>query len=332
MEEIVFLGMGGTIAGTAADAGDNVGYTAAQVGVAALLHAVPGLQALLGGCRASAEQVCQIDSKDLAHADWLALLAVVTRHLARPEVRALVVTHGTDTLEETAYFLSLAVPAGLLKDRPLVLTCAMRPASSLTPDGPGNMADATAVALHRAARGVLVVCAGKIHGAVQVQKVHPYRVDAFDSGEAGPLGLVEEGRVRLLSAWPQLDGGPAPVDMATLQNRPWPRVEIVTSHAGVSGAVVRALLQHVDGQDPLRGIVVAGTGNGTLHQDLEAALLAAQGMGVQVVRVSRCAYGQVVGAVDAAGGSSTRPDRLVAYPLSAVKARIALMLELAAQP
>lgn len=317
-KEIVFLGMGGTIAGTAQNAGDNVGYTAAQLGVQQLLLALPGLQAVLGAQQLRSEQVCQIDSKDLAHSDWLALLDRLMHYLSSADVSAVVVTHGTDTLEETAFFLSRTLPVALLAHKPVVLTCAMRPASSLAPDGPGNMVDAASVALCGAARGVLVVCAGKIHSAAHVQKVHPYRLDAFDSGEAGPIGLVEEGQVRLLSCWPQVDGLEQPYPVAMLQEAPWPRVELLLSHAGAGGALVRALLQ--DSARPLRGLVVAGTGNGTVHKEMEAALLEAVAQGVRVLRVSRCAYGQVV------GDSAT----FATAALSAVKARIALMLEIAA--
>ena len=323
-EIVVFLGMGGTIVGTAPVAGDNVGYTAAQVGVAQLLESVPGLQRALGRYQAASEQVCQIDSKDLGDADWRALLQRTQHHLSRPEVVGVVVTHGTDTLEETAYFLSRTLAPELLAHKPVVLTCAMRPASSLTPDGPGNMADAAAVALCQGACGVLVVCAGKVHGAAQVQKVHPYRVDAFDSGEAGPLAVVEEGRVRLLSAWPALDCSVLRTDLAALPV--WPRVELLLSHASATGAVVRALLNDADAETALRGIVVAGTGNGTIHKDMEAALLAAQQGGVRVLRVSRCAYGQVVG-----DSAAARSGAFPHSDLSAVKARIALMLDLAAQ-
>jgi L-asparaginase len=325
-EKLVFLGMGGTIAGTAQNADDNVGYTAAQVGVQALLQSVPGLQRVLGDHAALAEQVCQIDSKDLAYADWAALAGRASHYLEQADVAGLVVTHGTDTLEETAYFLSRVLAPRLLAHKPVVLTCAMRPASSLTPDGPGNMADAAAVALTAGACGVLVVCAGKIHSASHVQKVHPYRTDAFDSGEAGPLGLVEEGRVRLLSGWPAAEAQPPGVDVATLQAKGWPRVELLVSHAAASGAVVRALLGADQTPDRLRGLVVAGTGNGTIHKDMEAALQEALAQGVRVVRVSRCAYGQVVGDSPAA-----RSGSFASYGLSAVKARIALMLEIAAQ-
>jgi L-asparaginase len=325
-QKLVFLGMGGTIAGTASNADDNVGYTAAQVGVQALLASVPGLKNLLGGHEAVSEQVCQIDSKDLVHTDWRALLGGVSHNLAMPDVGGVVVTHGTDTLEETAYFLSCMVPSDVLRHKPVVLTCAMRPASSLTPDGPGNMADAAAVALCRQARGVLVVCAGKIHSAAQVQKVHPYRTDAFDSGEAGPVGLVEEGRVRLLRDWPEVLNSMVKLQSATVQPETWPRVELLLSHAGATGAVVRALLNHGVDEEPLRGIVVAGTGNGTIHMSMEAALLEAQAQGIRVVRVSRCAYGQVVG-----GSPTDRSGAFASAALSGVKARIALMLEIAAQ-
>jgi L-asparaginase len=325
-EKLVFLGMGGTIAGTAASAGDNVGYKAAQVGVQALLASVPGLVTMLGGREVLSEQVCQIDSKDLEHTDWRSLWDRVSHYLAMDDVSGVVVTHGTDTLEETAYFLSCTLPVELLKRKPVVLTCAMRPASSLTPDGPGNMADAAAVALCKEAHGVLVVCAGKIHTAAHVQKVHPYRTDAFDSGEAGPVGLVEEGKVRLLGDWPTLTASGSAIGSPVLPSDAWPRVELLISHAGATGAVVRALLETDADAAPLRGIVVAGTGNGTIHKSMESALLEAQEQGIRVVRVSRCAYGQVVG-----GSATDRSGAFASAGLSGVKARIGLMLEIASQ-
>ncbi len=325
-EKLVFLGMGGTIAGTAASAGDNVGYKAAQVGVQALLASVPGLVPLLGGREVLSEQVCQIDSKDLEHTDWRSLWDRVSHYLAIDDVSGVVVTHGTDTLEETAYFLSCTLPVELLQRKPVVLTCAMRPASSLTPDGPGNMADAAAVALCKEAHGVLVVCAGKIHTAAHVQKVHPYRTDAFDSGEAGPVGLVEEGKVRLLGDWPTLTASGYPIGSPVLPSDAWPRVELLINHAGATGAVVRAMLETDADAAPLRGIVVAGTGNGTIHKIMESALLEAQEQGIRVVRVSRCAYGQVVG-----GSATDRSGAFASAGLSGVKARIALMLEIASQ-
>jgi L-asparaginase len=234
-----------------------------------------------------------------------------------------VVTHGTDTLEETAFFLSLVLPADLLSEKPVVLTCAMRPASSSSPDGPQNVLDATAVARCGTARGVLVACAGTIHSARTVQKVHTYRLDAFDSGDAGPLGYVEEGRVRWTHACPATDADLPRRFPQELGINAMPRVEIVMSYVGATGATVRTLCMPASGDvPPVRGIVVAGTGNGTIHADLEAALFEVQARGIRVVRASRCAYGRVV----IGSGAGGLPD---SAGLSPVKARIALILELA---
>ena len=318
---VVVLGTGGTIAGTAATTRDNIGYTAAQVGVAQLLADMPALAEL--PCTLLTEQVAQVDSKDIGFAVWQALVARVGHFLALPEVQGLVITHGTDTLEETAYFLHAALPPDLVARKPVVFACAMRPATAMAPDGPQNLLDAFAVALAEGACGVLAVCAGTVHSAVDVQKVHPYRLDAFNSGDAGPLGFVEENCVRLTRNWPfphvniqQF----AIVNEANVNH--WPRVEIVVSHAGTTGAMVDALLAQgaADYPDPVRGIVVAATGNGTVHHALEAALLRAQAAGIKVVRATRCIEGRVLPVAH-----SRFPD---SQGLSPVKARVALMLSL----
>jgi L-asparaginase len=301
---VVILGTGGTIAGTAASAVDNVGYSAAQLGVQSLLAAVPPLAGLPIEC----EQVAQVDSKDMDHALWLRLAGRVAHHLARPEVGGLVITHGTDTLEESAYFLHrVLAPA-----KPVVLTAAMRPATSLLADGPQNLLDAVTLAREPGARGVLAVLAGRVFAGSQVRKAQSYRLDAFDGGTAGPVAVIEEGSVRRLRAWPEgrAVGLAALGDDASL----WPHVAIITSHAGAEGAVVDALLAV-----GVQGIVVAGTGNGTVHALLEAALLRAARQGVSVARVTRCAHGGIVGAIE---GS------LPALPwLGAPQARIELMLQ-----
>ncbi len=317
-QRLVVLGTGGTIAGRAARMGDNVGYVAGEVGVGDLLAAVPAL----AGEALDVEQVAQLDSKDMGFAVWQALAQRVAFHLDRPDVEAVVITHGTDTLEETAFFLqALLQPA-----KPVVLTCAMRPATALVPDGPQNLLDAVAVARWTGASGVVAVCAGQVHLARDVSKVHTYRVDAFDSGDAGALGCVEEGHLRLFRAWVAPDNDAVPYDAAALlrlrQAGGLPRVELVVSHADADGSVVRALLAHsaAHPENPLRGLVVAGTGNGTLHRALSDALLEAQASGVRVVRASRCAHGRVL------------PNSAALFPdsagLSPVKARIALMLAL----
>ena len=309
-QKIVVLGTGGTIAGTSAQAGDNIGYTAAQVSVARLLEAIPGLQSMAGALQT--EQVAQIDSKDMDGDVWRALALRCVHHLQDPEVRGIVITHGTDTLEETAWFLHQVLDAR----KPVVLTCAMRPATALTPDGPQNLLDAVAVVMAPDATGVLVTAAGELHGARHVQKVHPYRVHAFTSVDVGPLGFVEESRVRLTQNWPLALDGKASVAIDRIASATaWPRVEIVISHAGSTGAMVDALVR-----DGVQGLVVACTGNGTIHHLLEAALFRAQASGVRVVRATRCPEGQVL-----PKPGDQLPDSL---GLSPVKARITLMLDL----
>lgn len=312
-QNIVILGTGGTIAGRAASASDNIGYTAAQVGIEELLAGIP---ALAGAGAVLTEQVAQVDSKDMSFSVWARLAARVSHFLAQPDVQGIVITHGTDTLEETAFFLqALLAPA-----KAVVLTCAMRPATALVPDGPQNLLDAVAVARHPGAQGVVAVCAGVIHGAADVQKVHTYRLDPFSSGDAGPVGYVEEGQLRLVRNWPQAQAGqvPAAKIIASLaEPGAVPRVEIIMNHAGASGAIVQALRAQ-----GVQGLVVAGTGNGSLHQDLEAALLAAQAAGVKVIRASRCAGGRVLpSSADAIADSKG---------LSPVKARVELILQLLA--
>lgn len=320
-KKIAVLGTGGTIAGTSSSAADNVGYSAAQLDVGTLLQSVPGLAQCVGDHHLVTEQVADIDSKDMGWTQWRALAQRALHYLSQPDFGAVLVTHGSDTLEETAYFLSCVLPASVLANKPLVLTCAMRPASSLAPDGPQNLRDAVRVACAPGASGVLVVCAGTVHAAQAIQKVHPYRLDAFDSGDAGPLAYVEEGMVRWLHSCPVVGADVVPL-MDRLPAPIWPRVEIVLNHAGADGTLVRTVCAAAaTDAEPVRGLVLAGTGNGTVHHALAAALVQAQSQGIRVVRSTRCAYGQIVpgeGAVDA----------FRAVNLSPVKARIALMLEL----
>lgn len=306
-DNIVILGTGGTIAGTADDPQDNVGYRAAQVGVQALVAAVPQL----AGLSLQTEQVAQVDSKDMTHEAWQALALRVDHHLRRSDVRGIVVTHGTDTLEETAYFLHrVLAPA-----KPVVFAAAMRPASSLRPDGPQNLLDAVRVASHAGAHGVLAVLAGEVHSGAEVRKAHTYRTDAFNSGDAGPLAYVEEGQLRVLRAWPH--GEAFGAECVTRAPSAWPRVEIVTSHAGSDGRWVAALAAL-----GTQGVVVAAAGNGSVHQQLEAELLKLQAAGIRVLRSTRCASGPVL-----TTGSEVLPS---AGLLTPVKARVELLLQLMA--
>lgn len=340
-KKIVILGTGGTIAGTAASATDNVGYTSAQVGVGQLLAAIPSLVGPDGGGKyqdfeLTCEQVAQVDSKDMSFPVWQLLLARCAHWLAQPQVQSVMITHGTDTLEETAFFLQTV----LNPSKAVVLTCAMRPSTAVAPDGPQNLLDALAVAAHPGARGVVALCAGTIHSAIDVQKVHPTQLDAFNSGEAGAVGSVAEGSLSLYRNWPKneyltsnMAVAGALFDDLAIKNivnkiaklHQLPRVEIVLNHSGADGSIVQALLaQNAWGKsERVSGIVVAGTGNGTISTDLERALRAAEAAGVVVWRSTRCSLGKIVGKSEAEFSDSGG--------LSPVKARIALMLQLVAQ-
>ena len=246
---LALLGMGGTIAGTGSASG--VGYQAGQIAAQDLLGGI----AVPTGCVVRPQQVRQLDSKDIGDGDWLALAQACGQQLADPQVAAIVITHGTDTLEETAWFLQCVLPAG----KPVVLTCAMRPASALSADGPANLRDALACAADggalawaQAGQPVLVVAAGEVHSAAAVRKVHAYQVHAFSSAPAGPVAWVEEGRLRWAQRLPQQVVVKNAVPLPPL---PWPWVEVVTSHAGARAEGVDALVAA-----GVRGLVVAGTG------------------------------------------------------------------------
>lgn len=312
---IVVLGTGGTIAGSSPQAGANLGYTAGTVPVSELLGGI----AAPDGFILHTEQIAQLDSKDMDFATWHALQVRCEHWLAQDDVAGLVITHGTDTIEETSFFLHSVIQSS----KPVVLTCAMRPSTSASPDGPQNLCDAITVATTAGATGVVVVCAGEVHGAADVRKEHPYRLNAFGSGDAGPIGYVEERLVRLLRSWPHgglLDRKSAILSLPTADQ--WPRVEIVLSHAGVRSELIDALIRERQDRCPaaVAGIVLGATGNGSLHHALEQAGLRAQAAGIAVIVATRCAEGSILPTP-----SASLP---MAVGLSPVKARIALLLEL----
>jgi L-asparaginase len=334
-KKVVVLGTGGTIAGTAQSADEALSYNSAQLGVKALLEAVPGLSCL--PVDLLSEQVAQLDSKDMGFDVLHALARRVLHCLLQAEVAAVVITHGTDTLEETAFFLHATLPPESLLDKSVVLTCAMRPATSKEADGPQNLLDAVTLASLADISGLFVVCAGQIHSGLHVQKVHPYRLNAFDSGDVRPLGTIQAGSVVMLTgqepggesgSQPDANfwrGGSSFAVIANDKAATWPRVEIIMSHTGADGRMVDGLLAEFVANEAgaVLGIVVAGTGNGTVHGALEAALVRARIAGVRVWRSSRCAYGAVRGVPGLALPEFT--------PLSPVKARIALILDLLCQ-
>jgi L-asparaginase len=293
-KKIVVLATGGTIAGLASDVQKPQNYMAGQVGVDDLLQSVQPT-----GFDVLSEQVAQIDSKDMSFAVWQRLLARMAHWVEQDGVQGVVITHGTDTLEETAYFLQTV----LQPTKPVALTCAMLPANAPDSDGHANLQDALTWVQKPAAKGVTVVCAGQVHAGDAMQKSHSHQRNPFTSQALGshPTALQ------------------VPTVAQVLACKAWPRVELVLNHAGADGRMVHALMAH----DAPQGWVVAGTGNGTLHHDLEAALLEAQKQGAQVLRASRCAW----------GGVQTRESDVLPHAgaLTAVQARVALLLHLIAQ-
>ncbi len=312
LPRVAVLATGGTIAGQAGDSSKTAGYKAGVVGVDKLLDAVPALGSI---ARIHAEQIASIDSKDMSAALWTQLARRIDELLAQDDIDGVVVTHGTDTLEETAYLLHLTVKSA----KPVVLTAAMRPSTALSADGPLNLLNAVTVAASKdaAGKGVLVAFNNQIHSARDVTKTSTYAVDAFRSPETGVLGFVQDGRVEFQRTVVRAHTVASEFAVADR----WPMVEIVASYADVSRVTVDALVAA-----GVRGIVVAGTGNGSMHAVLTQALADAVKQGVAVVRASRVGSGHVMrnGAAndDALGTVS-------AGTLNPYKARVLLMLAVA---
>lgn len=302
---LVLIGTGGTIAATAGDARTLTGYRVTQ-GIEAMLAAIPGA-ADVADIRC--EQPFNVDSRDLSTARVLRLARTVDRHLRDPDVDGVVITHGTDSLEETAFFLHLTVRG----PKPVVLVGAMRPASALSADGPLNLVNALLAAADPASRdrGVLVVMNDRIVAARYAAKRHTTRVDAFGTDGAGVLGAVTDGRVRYAMR-PDLSDT-AVFSLAGL--RALPPVDIVLDYQDAPPHPYTAAIQA-----GVRGIVVAAMGNGSLSPAAVRGCAQATRRGLVCVRASRVPDGLVTDAADAP---------LAAQALNPLQARIALRLALA---
>lgn len=293
---IHLLATGGTIAGEADPAGDGSRYTAGVRSVNTLLATVPDLAA---AAEISAEQILSLDSKDITPTDWLQILAAARHALADPAIDGLVILHGTDTMEETAYFLHLSLPPG----KPVVLTGAMRPADHPQADGPANLRASVQLAADDTAwnKGVLIVMNGTVHAARWLGKARTTGLDAFNSprpwAEARP------------------DGRFARCEPSTL-----PRVDILAGYAGAPADLIDACVTAGS-----RGLVLALTGHGSIPAAWLPALRRARDKGVAILRASRC-VGPVIRNANA---DDDDEGWLTAGDLPPPKARIALMLALA---
>jgi len=277
---IVVLATGGTIAGAAAS-DVQARYTSGQVGVEQLLAAVPQVKDI---ATLSGEQVSNIGSQDMNDEVWLTLARRVNELAAQPDVDGIVITHGTDTIEETSYFLNLVVKT----TKPVVLTASMRPSTALSADGPLNFYNAVAVAANKEAegRGVLVVINDWIHGASSLTKTSTTAVQTFLSPLRGLVGTVAYGQAEFYRG---------PFGRHTLESEfsldgvtALPRVDIVMAYANMDGALIDAAVAA-----GAKGIVIAGVGNGNMTAPALAALAAQAKKGIVAVRSTRVTTGLV---------------------------------------
>ena len=309
------IATGGTIAGRAESAAATVGYKAGELTVEQLMASVPGLDKLAS---LSGEQLCNIDSKDMQEAIWLQLAQRVKAAAARKDVDGIVITHGTDTLEETAYFLQMTVKT----DKPIVLTGAMRPATAISADGPMNIWQSVQVAADASAkgRGVLVVMNGQIDTAEKVTKVNVNALQAFQSPGSGPIGLIVDRKIvwqarSLACALPENETD-FPVENLTQL----PRVRIIYGYVGGDDALfVKAALQ-----DGAKGLVYAACGNGSVPEKMTGALKETVASGVPVVIATRCGGGIVVLSKE----MTEKHGFIASGPLNPQKAKILLQLAL----
>lgn len=305
------LATGGTIAG--AQTGGSRGYQAGAFSIDALVAAVPQLATL---AQLEVEQVAAIGSQDMDEAVWRLLAARTAAALADPAVHGVVVTHGTDTMEETGYFLNLVVRS----EKPVVLVGAMRPATEISADGPMNLYNAVAVAAHPAARarGVLIVANDEIHFAREVAKTNTTQVGTFKSTQRGLAGLVNAGRLHLYA--PPARRHTAASEFILGADTVLPRVSILYAYAGMGRELIDAAVA-----SGARGLIVAGVGDGNLPAAALAACADAVRRGVVVVRSSRTGGGVVERNIEI---DDDRLGLLVAEELNPQKARVLLMLGL----
>ena len=277
---VVVLATGGTIAGAAAT-DVQAAYTSGQVGVEQLLAAVPQTKKL---ANLRGEQISNIGSQDMNDEVWIKLATRINELVAMPDVSGVVITHGTDTIEETAYFLNLVVKG----QKPVVLTAAMRPSTALSADGPLNFYNAVAVAANKqaAGRGVLVVVNDWIHGASSLTKTSTTAVQTFLSPVSGLIGTVAYGDVEWYRG--PVGKNTTNSEFSVTKTTVLPRVDIIMAAENMDGALINAAAAA-----GAKGIVIAGVGNGNMTATAVQALAAQAKKGIVAVRSSRVATGQV---------------------------------------
>ncbi|WP_332057453.1 type II asparaginase [Campylobacter jejuni] len=308
---IAILGTGGTIAGFIDSTIATTGYMAGAIDIDVLIKAVPQIRDLAD---ISWEQIANIDSSNMCDEIWLRLAKKIAKLFAEG-IDGVVITHGTDTMEETAYFLNLTIKS----DKPVVLVGAMRPSTAISADGPKNLYNAVALVANKEAKnkGVMVAINDKILSARGVVKTHSLNVDAFSSPDFGDLGYIVDGKVFFYNNVTKAHTKNAPFDVSKLTSLP--KVDILYSYSNDgSGVAAKALFEH-----GAKGIVVAGSGAGSIHKNQKDVLKELLKKGLKVVVSSRVVAGCV-----AVSDSDEKLGFISAEDLNPQKARVLLMLAL----
>ncbi|MBZ7961691.1 type II asparaginase [Campylobacter molothri] len=309
--KIVILATGGTIAGSIDSELETTGYKAGVIGIETLIKAVPQIKDI---AQVSGEQIANIDSSNMNDEIWLKLAKKINE-LLKKDVDGIVITHGTDTMEETAYFLNLTVKS----NKPVVLVGAMRPATAMSADGPKNLYNAVALAANENAKnkGVMIAMDDKILGARGVVKTHTLNVDAFTSPDFGNLGYIVDGKIFFYNTISKDHTTKTPFDVSKLKTLP--KVDILYTYSNDgSGVAAKALFEN-----GTQGLVIAGSGAGSIHENQKEVLKDLIKKGLKVVVSTRVVAGSV-----AINKDDQNLGFISAQNLNPQKARVLLMLAL----
>jgi len=312
LPRIIILATGGTIAG-AGTATDRAGYTAGKIPIDDLIGSIPTVKKV---ANISGEQIASVGSQDMTIEIWKKLAIRINEIFKNNEADGIVITHGTDTQEETAYFLDLVITS----DKPVVLTGSMRPATAISADGPKNLYDAITIAANPKSkgRGVLVSFNEGIFDARDVMKLSTTKTNAFGSPNTGPVGQAYDGRVEYYSSSEREVNPKNPIVLTP--DTKLPRVDIVYMYADAPSDQIDMLIsKKVD------GIVIAGVGNGNFNKAYTEAVKRAVAAGIIVCRASRTPSGRVVLHDEI---NDEELGTIVSDDLTPQKARILLMLGL----
>lgn len=309
--KIAILATGGTIVSSIEDCVATTGYSVGGLSVENLISGVRGIEDL---ATITTKQISNIDSANMRDEIWLKLAKEINQILDS-DFDGVVITHGTDTMEETAYFLHLTIKSY----KPVILVGAMRPSNSISSDGAKNLYNAVALAANKESefKGVMVTMNDKILSARSVTKTHTLNLDAFSSPDFGDLGYMVDGKAYFYSAITKAHTTNIPFDISQISNLP--KVDILYSYSNDGNAVAAKALF----ANGTKGLIIAGSGAGSIHEDHEKALKELISQGLKVVVSSRISQGRV-----ALNSEKKSFGFISAEELKPQKARVLLMLSL----